>query len=377
MTWWETDYTTFFNERTHNRVATWPLPGGARIPARFKMVGSEPSCASRASRHIFTWKPLPGGERYFSLIDVEPNGTPFELSGNTGEDPAGRVMELVITDYHLGNPHPEYSETGIGYKFVLTHPFKTTWTAEWFWPNPAIPPFESATVSLIAVPFAVPNARFINDDLGVDTAWESDVGSPIDWYTFSECSTPAGEEKEFVAGFAEFNGIDSYIALTSSLGSMNTPFVFKADIRRRGFNWIWCIFGKEGTGGFFGMDLSQVLFGNLTLDTSWTEVDDVWMEWEYHFEQDGQLRHQLFINGVEVMDQTTNRQFMNPNVLGVYRHNSFPTLWGHFDMKNLIYQKGTPGDFDIILDMPLIDNALDLGPLSNHGTTFNMELPSV
>lgn len=377
MPWWDSDYTTFFNERTENRVATWPLPNSGRIPARFKMLGSDPGCASRASRYIFTWRPFPGGTRYFALFDVEPNGTPFELEGTTGEDPHGRVAKLTITDHHEDNLHPVHGETGIRYLFTLSLPSHADWHTEWFWPSPPVSGFGPAPVSLQVAPFPVPNARRLNDACSADNAWQDTVCTPVEWYTFSECKQPAGQVMVFAPSFAEFNGTDSYIALTTTVGAPNVPCVLKADIRRRGFPWIWPIFGIEGTGGFWGMDLSQIIFGNLTLDTDWTEVDDVWFKWEYRFEQDTQLHHQLFIDDVEVMDRTTNRQFMNPNVLGVFRHNSFPTIWGHFDMKNLLYLHGTPGNFTTRLDMPLTENALDLGPFNNHGTTFNMDLPSV
>jgi hypothetical protein len=341
------------------------------------MVGGDPPCVSRAMRHIFTWKPFPGGKRYFSLIDVKYDGVPGELVGSTGEDDEGRQMELKITDYQIGNPHPVYSETGIGYLFTLSLPDTFDWHIEWFFPQEDTEFSGPAPVSISHKALAPCKCKIQEDDFDLGSAWEALVGSPIEWYTFSECVLPDGEEFVFLPGFAEFNGTDSYIALTDSVGQLNVPFVLRADIRRRGFPHIWPIFGVEGTGGFFGMDFSQIIFGNLTLDTDWIEVDDVFFEWEYRFEQDAQLHHQLFIDGVEVMDRTTNRQFLNPNVLGVFRHNSFPTIWGHFDMKNLILKRGTPGNFDIVLKMPLIVDATDHSSHDNHGTTFNMDLPSV
>lgn len=377
MPWWDSDFAAFLAQSDDNGVATWPLAGGVRVASRYKMVGGVPPCASRASRHLVTWRPIPGGVRYFALIDVAYDGTPGELVGSTGEDPHGRVMELKITDHQVGNLHPDYSEIGINYLFTLKLPSHTDWHTEWFYPDIPSLGFTGAPVSLRELPTEGTPSRTQNDPHTPSTSWESFIASRVDWYTFSECKEPAGEEMDFPPSFAEFNGEDSYIALTESVGQMNDPFILSADIRRRGFPWIWPIFGVDGAGGFHGMDLSQIIFGNLTLDTDWTEVDDVWFKWEYRFEQDGQLRHQLFIDDVEMMDRTTNRQFMNPDVLGVFRLNSFPTIWGHFDMKELLYLVGTPGDFEIRLNMPLTENALDLSDNENHGTTFNMDLPSV
>lgn len=377
MPWWDSDFATFIGQAVDHRVATWPLPGGVRVDGRFKMVNGVPPCASRASRHLVTWRPFALGTRYFALIDVAYDGVPGELFGTTGEDPHGRVMELRITDHQVGNPHPDYSEIGLNYLFTLKLPSHTDWHTEWFYPDLPGEGFTGAPVSLReTVGFGSP-AREQNDDFGPTTAWQSFIASRVDWYTFTECREPDGQEMVFPPSFAEFNGEDSYISLTAAVGAMNNPFVLKADIRRRGFPWIWPIFGIEGQGGFHGMDLSQMIFGNLTLDTDWTEVDDVWFRWEYRFEQDTELHHQLFIDDVEVMDRTVARQFMNPNNLGVFRHNSFPEIWGHFDMKELLYLVGTPGSFEIRLNMPLTENALDLSDNENHGTTFNMDLPSV
>jgi hypothetical protein len=377
MPWWDTDYTTMFNQRTSNRVAQWPLPNGARIDARFKFIGSDPPCASRASRHLFTWRPFPGGTRYFALIDVAYAGTPGELRGDTGEDPNGRKMEVVITDHQIGNPHPEYSQTGISYKFILSLPGKTDWQHEWFWPSPPMDGFGPCPISLIAFPFSIPPARTSNDDVGLDTAWESSIASPIDWYTFSECATPEGQPMVFPQNFARFNGDDAYIALSQSVANFGNAFRVECDIRFQEFITWMPIWGNFTAGGFFGMDQSDSIFGALRLATTWAPVLNVWYHYRYDFEQDGQLKHQLFMDGGEVMNRTTNRQFMSANRLGVYRQGGLGVIWGGFDLKFLTYRKGTQGAFLTQLDMPLQENALDHGPFANHGTTFNMELPSV
>jgi hypothetical protein len=188
---------------------------------------------------------------------------------------------------------------------------------------------------------------------------------------------PSGAEKVFSENFARFNGTDSYIALTSLVSAFNAPFVVTCDFRYQGQPDWMPIWGKHATGGFFGFDEHEVIFGSLRLNTSWVPEVNQWYHYEYRFEQSGQLGHQQLIDDVIVMDATTNRQHMDANRLGVYRHTVPGTIWGHFDLKLLQYLKGTPGDFDVQLDMPLQTDALDLGPFENHGTTFNMELPSV
>lgn len=377
MPWWDTDITTYVAEHDDNLVAVWPLPGGVRVDPKFKMIGGDPACSSRASRHLFTWMPFLGGPRYFALIDVLPSETPFVLVGDTGQDPDGRVMKLTITDYQIDNPHPDYSETGIGYKMTLSLPGKTDWNIEWFWPSPAIDGIEPAKVSIDVFQIGMIPARVQNDAFGSGTAWESSVASPINWHTISECHLPSGEEKIFSQNFARFNGIDAYIALDDLVPQFNSAFVVECDFRYQGQPDWAPIWGKHATGGFFGFDEHEVIFGSLRLNTSWVPEVNVWYHYEYRFEQSGQLGHQQLIDDVIVMDATTNRQSMDANRLGVYRHTVPGTIWGHFDLKHLTYRKGTPGAFTTHLDMPLQTDALDQGPFSNHGTTFNMELPSV
>ena len=72
----------------------------------------------------------------------------------------------------------------------------------------------------------------------------------------------------------------------------------------------------------------------------------------------------------------SNRQNVLFNNLGVFRHNDPGVIWGDFDMRLLKLQTGPPGNLVTVLDMPLIENALDLSVNANHGTTFNMDLPS-
>lgn len=204
---------------------------------------------------------------------------------------------------------------------------------------------------------------------------EEDPGRFTDVWGVSECyDFPVDPESG--PGFAAFNGVDAYISLTQVTPNFNAPFVLSADIRLHDVTTFWPIFGKEGTGGFVGMDEDDLIFVILVLDTDWVPVLDTWFNWRLEFEQETQLGYKLFIDDVQVMSRTTNRVFAQLNNLGVYRHNSSPTIWANMDMKNLRLLTGIVPSQDVSLDMPLSLNARDLGPLENHGTTFNMPLPS-
>jgi hypothetical protein len=178
-------------------------------------------------------------------------------------------------------------------------------------------------------------------------------------------------------GFAEFNGIDSYIALTDLLPAWATPFRLSCCFRYQGQPDWMPILGRGAMGGFYGLDDEDFIWGNIRLPTSWTANVGEWHSYRVDFEQIGQLSWQLYIDDIVVMDAVTNRQFGNANRLGVFRQGAPGTIWGHFDLRDLLILGGTPGNHTTRLDMPLRDNALDLGPEENHGTTFNMDLPSV
>ena len=86
------------------------------------------------------------------------------------------------------------------------------------------------------------------------------------------------------------------------------------------------------------------------------------------------LQANVYIDDVLVADWTiTTLPVGRFHILGAHPFNS---QWGDFDMRNLKFYHGTLATPQLVLDMPLIENALDLSPEANHGTTFNMDLPS-
>jgi hypothetical protein len=192
-------------------------------------------------------------------------------------------------------------------------------------------------------------------------------------FSVSECYVFEEED----VGMASFNGTDAYIQLTDLMTFANNPFKMSAEIRLNQTVNHWPILGRQGTGGFFGMEGDDIVFGNLQLDTSWTPVTDVWFTWVYEFEPSTQLQHKLTIAGTVVKDGTHSRQFTPFDTIGVYKQGVSGTLWADMDVRDLKIETGTPGDYETLLDMPLRANALDVGPNANHGTPFNMDLPAV
>jgi hypothetical protein len=124
-------------------------------------------------------------------------------------------------------------------------------------------------------------------------------------------------------------------------------------------------------------DDDDFTLGALRLDTSFTPNLGQWYNWRLEFEQRAQLSYDLLIDGQNVMARTTNRQSLPFNVIGAYKRGIPGTLWSDVNMRNVKWFTGDAPSTDVELDMPLFENALDLGPNENHGTTFNMELPSI
>ena len=187
---------------------------------------------------------------------------------------------------------------------------------------------------------------------------------------------PCNCTRDDPVGFAAFNGTDSYIVLTQDIPTLNVAFKLEAEICLHNVTTFWPIFGKEAVGGFLGMDNSDMIFANEIFATSWVPVLDTWFKFRFEFEQTSQLQYKLFIDDVEVLDVVGFRQNLNFINLGVFRHNDPGVIWGDFDMRFLKLQMGDAGNLVTALEMPLIENALDLSVNANHGTPFNMDLPS-
>lgn len=195
----------------------------------------------------------------------------------------------------------------------------------------------------------------------------------FDLFAVSDCY----EFKSLCVGFAEFNGEDSWIDFQISWPLSNIAFFLECDIRLHDVTTFWPILGRDGLGGFFGMDDNDLIFGNLRLPTSWTPVLDTWFHFLYRFEHETQLQHELYIDDVEVLQTTSTRQFLSFDVFGVYKKGVSGTIWGNFDMKNFKRWQGNAEFPNLIADINLICDAVDRDDGTYDGTTHNMALPSV
>jgi len=180
-----------------------------------------------------------------------------------------------------------------------------------------------------------------------------------------------------IPGFALFNGVDARIELDHNIPLNSGPFSIEADLFvRDASNMI--VVAIDDNNGIVGNEDQDVRYSTFNEPSSWTPPIQQWFNWRLEFEWSSglQLRYELFIDDQSIQGWTRSRFTRDWNMLGVRNWNSSPTF-ADLNMKNLKFQRGTFASPIVKLDMPLQENALDLGPDANHGTTFNMPLPSV
>lgn len=358
------------------QVAKWPRDNTTRTDCNFRMSLGEGLPFPRPQRFLLHLRGVPDEPMGFAypVIDMDVSG-PFHLHGTSGVNEFGREVELDIVE-HLEADFPGSDWNGIEYHFKFKMVGFDDWDTTFF--------YESGNPT--GVPCEIPmKADYLTTTCPVVLVIVNPDTLDLDWPT-----TPAGANWEFrpmsacyvfpeeapPLGMAEFNGTDAYIALDHNLVSTNQDFIIEAELRLKELDHFWPLMGIEGTGGFLGMDDDDFIFGNLRLATSWTPTVDEWFTWRLEFEQPLQLKYKLFIDDIEVMDRTTNRQNLAFNRLGVYRHGVSGTIWANMDMRSLKFWTGDQPSTIVALDMPCDTDACDIGPDENHGTTFNMTLPS-
>lgn len=359
-----------------NRVPKWPHPNTNRTKCAFRMALGDGLPFPRPDRFLCLMLQVPNepGGLAFPWIDLDEIDE-FVVQGSSGLNSRGREVILTITQ-HLEPDFDPVFQPGIEYHFLFKMPGFDDFNFHYFYEN-RTPAGDPCEISYLSSPSSGTclQTRTQDDPEILDVDWPETLMEPHFFFTpMSVCyDIPEGGCED---GFAAFNGEDAYIALDHNLFNTNSDFIIEAQIRLKELDHFWPLMGREGTGGFLGMDGEEFIFGNLRLATSWTPTVNTWFKWRLEFEQPLQLKYKLFIDDIEVMDRTTNRQHLQFNRLGVYKHGVSGTIWANMDMRELKFWSGDSPSTDVELDMPCDDDACDVGPDENHGTTFEMELPS-
>jgi hypothetical protein len=350
-------------------VGKWPHPNTPRIDCRFRLAHSRPTLIPQASRwgivyyeRTLDYDPLFPEKNGIGWFDFEARDI-NHIGVTTGPDGNGFDFEINIKAF---DELPFFGVPGVEFDCVITHDTfgEMHQTGEWLDDDQEIPWRYNMNTN-----FWHGAGRWVHFE--ADPGWPDDL--EVDIWAVNECYP----FKETPVGQAAMNGTDSYIALDHDLVNVNQDFIIEAEIRLHDTTTFWPLLGVEGAGGFCGMNNSNLIFGFINRLTSWTPVLDTWFKWRLEFEQDAILTYKLFIDDVEVLERTTNRQQVQFNTVGVYRHNVAGTIWANMDVRFLKFLTGETPSTTVAIDMPLQENAVDNGPDENHGTTFNMPLPSV
>lgn len=365
----ELDLWMFTAQQGFPKISRWPKPNSARVDSFFRIKYVEPALIPIAGRYGFLYRE--------DGLDWDLDAPSTNFFGGfdafaVGEDHIRLLMGEnahgfdVTVDIEAVESTPDALVQGVVITITMVHATFGTQTAVGEYPVTEI----SDRWNWVSnTDFHAPKFgwQYTNDP-----SWTIPVLEPILWGVPDCFVFP-----RLPVGMAAFNGSDAYIALDHNITGLNQDFVIECDVRLNDSSTWWPVFGQAGLGGFIGMDGADLIFGGLRQATSWTPVEDVWFNWRLEFEQPDQLKVKLFIDDTLVATRVTNRFNAPINRVGVYKQGVGGSLWMDGDMKNLKVLLGDYPSTDVELDMPLIENALDVGPGENHGTTFNMRLPSV
>lgn len=357
-------------ESSTHRVSLWPQPNSTRVDARYRMQWGK-DCLPSAQRFMVRNRlfgvpppPLPANVDLWAWLDLLPISG-GHIEGILPANPDGIVLRMSVQSFDtlpssgVKGVRVEIEQSIVGFGSLLYWEeywhgeFETQWT-----------PTAENWVSGGNVQGFV-----------VDPLWPYNVNQQR-YQSASECYDFPRQSIE-VQDFARFNGVDAYIALDHLTISNSGPFFAEADVRTfaRIANPIMGI--STANSGWQSI-LENLFWGPSTVAVNDLPADGTFykLRTEFEWELGTQLTYQTFVDDVLVHQVTTNRNALRFDQLGK-RNSGGSAVFGHFDMRNLTYKTGTFAAPIVRLAMPLQINALDSGPDANHGTTFNMELPSV
>lgn len=377
MSWWTVTPAELSEIRSKYNVSVWPQPNSERVDVNFRFQWCDPNASAVADRWFCGVKYEADIElEFFAVVDLLAIGQ-SHLFGESGADADDRTIQVEVKEFPVSAPHPFFGFGGTSIDIGLARPGFDTSHVEKFFPFPAVvgSPILTGSITNLGGSLLGPWERVYDDGLNPTIPFPGFLRWKCN--TVSSCWDLPGEATEFGVGFAEFNGVDAYVQLDVPLTSTNAPFIYELEFRLHTLHQ-YPFMGREAAGGFLGHALNNnLLFGNLNRPTTYVADVGVWHKWRLEFEQTGPLSYDLLVDDINVWSQVTNRQSIRFQNLGVFRHNTTGTQWADLDMRNLKIWSGAAPSTIVELDMPLIVNALDFGPNLNHGTTFNMDLPSV
>lgn len=295
------------------------------------------------------------------------------LEGVSGPDPEeGWDIKLTITNYIFPATDPDFGKSGISMRWTVTYPGEPDWSywimfdkdaAEW---SGGIP-FDIFQV------FVDPIAIWDDDkDPVLNPSWSTVPAHNFAFLAMSECWVfPAPAP---VDGFAEFNGVNTSILFDQFTNITDPRYQLEFDARFHDFSTNALLARTDNTVNWVNINRGGVAWKQFNIAFSPFLVNDVWyrIRLEYNWNDPGTGR-KLYLDGVLNAHLPASG---NVDLLFNLMGKKGPTYIGDFDLKNLTLFDTDPATPRILLDMPLLVDACDVGELSIKGTTENMTLAS-
>lgn len=354
-------------------ISLWPQPSSPRVDARFRL------------RHMLNDVIHPSPSRFYVNPDSNDAADPV---ANPRHENWGWLDLAVVGEGHLAGT------TGLdddGWEFtmdfrehaVLPEDGRAGIELEMVWINPAA----EFAMKLIEFPQAdVATAYRVRPDelmlqlfsgrVLVSPGWPyNTLVQDFFWRPVSDCYAfpPPGN-----SGCANFNGIDSWIELTSFTPTVSGSWMYEADLFIRNLTGAWVMCRSDITQSRTGYNNNAGQWRTATVPTTPVAPVNTWfkfrMERRWSVPTSGNMR--VFFDDVQV------GSFNEPNFTGTYNalggNRPLPALnrWADMCMKNFLFQDGSQAAPRTILNMPLTENTCDLSPLANHGIPHGMNLPS-
>lgn len=367
------DFAAFLQD---TRVSKWPRSGSKRIACEFRMGLGEGKPFPRPDRFICQMHDVPGAPngRLYAYVDMDVAG-PFHIFGTSGLNVQGRTIDLDIVE-HLTADFDGSDFPGIEYHFVIKKTGSDDFNWTWYFESES-PPGTQRDIPMRA-DSSTPGAGVVeqfDDPQFLDVDWPPiAVSNQLQWFTMSECYD--FPELAPPLGKAEFNGVDAQIDLQMATGVDSGPFFLTMDLIL--YDRVANPFlGFSAANSAFQMIGEQLFWGPVAIANNIFPANGVPFNLKVEFEWSKglQLTYTTWIDDIEVAQVTTNRQSFNIDQLGK-RNQLGSAVFGHFDMWNLLFIRGTFAVPIVELDMVLDQDACDAGPMQNDGTTINMNLPS-
>lgn len=378
MAWLENDTpTTVVDAFANNKVAWWPKPNTPRIDPRYRMLEGAGLPCAMAQRHLMRIKPNDGvgGEIFNGWLDVTPISDTV-LRGNTGLSPEGYDLQLDVIDYSVV-VDPVTLLHGIVMEWTVSKTGFASFYIRYHRRAPLYPGQDGVTPDMLELFGPKLPAPFITSDYDplIHTYWSNEpMEQFIEWTTMSECWQFPESAPPLL--FAEFNGLDAYIATGGNGFGFSGRWKWEAEYRIRTFTDCWPLQSASVWFVRGGIDATNVLIQNNGVPHGGSVVLDQWQKITLQRGWNGAADglSELFVDDVFVDDNVT------ANTGGPFHYfgGNAPIgsgNFGDFDMRNMKIQTDNGGIVTVV-DFPLTTNACDLGPSAFSGTTFNMSLPS-